>query len=132
MPGLRSSLVASAFLRKAVVLRTHWLVARTRSRSVQSSALRRRWFALPAVTISSPASGAHYKRGARILASFACREAGMSVLIAACTGTVPNGRRIDTASTGTKSFTVIATDKAGNHSSRTVHYTVKKKKKKHH
>ena len=85
-------------------------------------------FALPVVTIGRPRDGAHYLRGARVLASFSCREAGLPSLIAGCAGTVPNGTRINTSSIGIKSFTVKATDKAGNRTVKTVHYRVVKKK----
>jgi hypothetical protein len=41
-----------------------------------------------------------------------------------CVGTVANGSPIDTSSTGMHSFTVTGTDKAGNVTVKTVHYTV--------
>jgi hypothetical protein len=37
---------------------------------------------------------------------------------------VPNGSNIDTSTVGTHSFTVTGTDKAGNVTTKTVHYTV--------
>jgi hypothetical protein len=40
---------------------------------------------------------------------------------------VANGHRIDTSSLGTKSFTVTATDKQGNTTTKTVHYKITKK-----
>lgn len=43
---------------------------------------------------------------------------------ATCTGTVPYGVTIDTATLGSKTFTVDATDVAGNHSTQSVTYSV--------
>jgi hypothetical protein len=40
-------------------------------------------------------------------------------------GTVPNGHAINTSTVGTKAFTVTATDRTGQHVTKTVHYTVK-------
>jgi hypothetical protein len=45
--------------------------------------------------------------------------------IVQCTGTVAVGQRIDTATKGTKSFTVNARDQAGNTRAVTVQYRVK-------
>ena len=89
-------------------------------------------FARPTVTITTPAAGAHYTQGARVPALFTCAEAGSSSLIVTCKGRVSSGQPINTAKPGTKSFTVTATDRAGNRVSKSVHYTVKKRKKKHH
>ena len=89
-------------------------------------------FATPAIRITSPRGGAHYKNGKRVLAAFRCAEAGSGGLIRSCVGTVHSGRPINTAKPGAKSFTVTAIDQAGNRVSKTVHYTVKKKRKKHH
>ncbi len=81
-------------------------------------------FAVPKIAISSPRNGARYKRGTRVLASFTCTEGQHRSPIATCTGTVPNGLPIDTRTLGKKTFTVTARDKAGNVTTKTVHYTV--------
>lgn len=81
-------------------------------------------FATPRITIGSPAGGASYKRGKRVLAAYRCREGGLSLLIRSCTGTVKKGTPFNTSTTGKKSFTVTAVDLAGNRASKTVHYTV--------
>ncbi len=81
-------------------------------------------FAVPQITITSPADGASYTLDSTVLAAYRCSEGGITSPIATCKGTVANGQPIDTSSTGTKSFTVTATDKAGNQTTKTVTYTV--------
>jgi hypothetical protein len=81
-------------------------------------------FAQPRITITAPANGASYTKGSTALAAYTCNEGGITSPIATCTGTVATGHPIDTSSTGLKSFTVTATDKAGNHTTTTVKYTV--------
>jgi hypothetical protein len=81
-------------------------------------------FALPAIAISSPRSGARYKRGSRVLARFRCTEGGIASPIATCRGTVASGRPVSTSTLGPKSFTVTTTDTSAHTRSVTVHYTV--------
>jgi probable HAF family extracellular repeat protein len=76
----------------------------------------------PTITITSPAANATYQLNASVGASYACVDSGSGV--ASCQGTVANGSPINTSSTGTKSFTVTATDNAGNPATLTVTYTV--------
>jgi CSLREA domain-containing protein len=86
-------------------------------------------FAKPHIKISTPRKGAHYKRHSRVIASYQCTEGGINPLapaIVSCTGTVPNGKRIDTKTLGKKTFKVTATDKQGNTKTKKVHYTVVK------
>jgi hypothetical protein len=78
---------------------------------------------LPTVSIVSPADGATFTAGQVVNASYSCADTGGSGL-ATCIGTVASGGAIDTATAGTKGFTVTATDRAGNTSSKLVHYTV--------
>ena len=56
-------------------------------------------------------------------ASYSCSDNGGSG-VARCTGTVRNRETLDTGSTGSKSFTVTAIDRAGNTVTTTRHYTV--------
>jgi hypothetical protein len=78
----------------------------------------------PSIQIVTPGDGASYRQGATVLADYSCvDEAGGSGL-ASCTGAVAEGQPIETSSPGTKTFTVTASDQAGNTASRTVHYTV--------
>ncbi len=76
----------------------------------------------PEITIQTPAAGATYARNSAVFAQFACTDRGSG--IASCAGTVPNGSNLPTGTSGAKSFTVNATDKAGNTATKTVSYTI--------
>jgi hypothetical protein len=76
----------------------------------------------PTITISSPVAGASFAVGTNVTATYTCTDGESGV--ASCLGTVASGARLDTATPGTKSFTVNAADSAGNTSTRTVTYTV--------
>jgi hypothetical protein len=77
----------------------------------------------PTASITTPANGASFVQGTQVLASYQCTDALSG--IAQCSGNVPTGLPIDTASAGSKTFTVSATDAAGNVSlPATVSYTV--------
>jgi hypothetical protein len=78
----------------------------------------------PAVRISTPAEGARILHGRRVLADFACTEELNGTGLQSCSGPVSSGTAINTRSLGTKSFTVNATDNAGNAASLTRTYTV--------
>ena len=69
----------------------------------------------PTVTITRPAVGGDYKLGQLVKANFKCADkaTGNSGL-ASCVGTVAFGQPIDTSTVGNHTFTVTATDKAGN------------------
>ena len=75
----------------------------------------------PTITITSPLS-ATYAVGTTVGASYACGDAGAGV--ASCLGPVTNGGLVDTSSTGTKTFSVTATDVVGNPLTVTVTYNV--------
>lgn len=76
----------------------------------------------PTVAISVPTDGATYAKGSTVAASFTCSDAGSG--ISKCTGTVANGAAINTASKGSKSFAVTATDVSGLTTKSTYTYTV--------
>ena len=80
--------------------------------------------AAPAITITSPPDGTTYAQGSPVTASFSCNDGPFGVGVVTCTGTVPNGALIDTATLGARSFTVNSTDTLGNASSQTATYTV--------
>jgi len=80
----------------------------------------------PTVTITNPKDGAVIKLHKHVKANFKCAEqnkkhgSGLDT----CVGTVPKGSLIDTSSVGDHTFTVTGTDKAGNVTTLTHHYTV--------
>lgn len=80
----------------------------------------------PVVTITTPKRKAQYKRNAAIIAAYGCTDATAGIsLTQGCVGTVANGTAIDTATAGTKIFTVTGRDRAGNAATASVAYTVK-------
>ena len=76
----------------------------------------------PTIAVSAPAANATYQLNALIAANYACSDGGAGV--ASCQGLVANGSPINTSSTGTKTFSVSATDTVGNSSTLNVTYTV--------
>jgi hypothetical protein len=82
----------------------------------------------PSITIPSPADDAAFTLNQSVEADYSCVDTGGSGL-ASCTGTngkvaVSNGGPIDTSTAGSNSFSVTATDNAGNTTSVTHNYTV--------
>jgi hypothetical protein len=78
----------------------------------------------PTIVLSTPSQGAVYDLGQQVAASYSCADEDGGSGLASCTGSVANGGAVDTASVGEKSFTVSATDNAGNPASTTVTYSV--------
>ncbi len=76
----------------------------------------------PTVTITTPVDGASYVLNSTVNASYSCADSGSG--IASCVGTVANGSPIDTSTSGTKTFTVTATDNAGRVKVASVSYDV--------
>ena len=77
----------------------------------------------PTISVTTPANGATYAVGQVVTVSYTCADTGGSG-VKTCTSTPANGSRIDTSTVGAKSFTVNATDNAGNPNSVTVNYVV--------
>ena len=75
----------------------------------------------PTILVTAPTEGAVYAQGQSVAAAYTCADDSGFV---SCAGPVPNGSPIDTATPGAKTFTVTATDKAGNTASASIHYTV--------
>ncbi len=71
----------------------------------------------PSITIATPPDGATYYLNMSVTPVYTVSDAGSGVLSSAATS-------INTATTGSKPFTVSATDKAGNTNSLTYNYTV--------
>lgn len=81
--------------------------------------------AAPSITLTTPADGAVYATTPAVAADYSCApDAGTGSPITQCEGTVANGAAIDTATAGTKLFTVNATAMDGATSSVTHTYTV--------
>jgi hypothetical protein len=78
----------------------------------------------PAIAIGSPTDGEQLTAGQQIAAAYSCADEPGGSGLATCAGPVPVGAPLDTATTGTKTFTVTATDRAGNAASLTRTYTV--------
>ena len=78
----------------------------------------------PTVTITRPVDGATYARGSSVIAEYACADEAGGSGLDTCVGTVADGAAIDTATLGAKTFSVTATDEAGNDRTVSVGYTV--------
>jgi probable HAF family extracellular repeat protein len=76
----------------------------------------------PGVDIASPANSAEYKLGEVVTADYACSDGGSGV--DSCSGPVPAGANVDTASIGQKTFAVEGKDRAGNVTSESNVYSV--------
>jgi hypothetical protein len=78
--------------------------------------------AAPSITIVSP-SGAPLVLQSSVQPGFSCDD-GAGTGVASCVGAPLNGTLVDTTSVGTKTFTVVAKDNAGNTSQSSVDYDV--------
>ena len=76
----------------------------------------------PTITITAPVNGAVYYLNQAVNANWNATDLGSGV--ATATGTVPSGSPINTSKVGNYSFTVSATDKAGNTATSTVNYSI--------
>jgi hypothetical protein len=74
----------------------------------------------PSITITRPTGS--YGLNTSVAAAYYCTDTGSGV--ASCDGSVPDGSPIDTSSVGTHTFSVHATDEAGNTAAKTVSYEV--------
>src|SRR5215469_9069287 len=78
--------------------------------------------ALPSISVTAPANGGTYLLNAAVASNFTCSDALSG--IASCVGPVANGANFNTSSAGSRTFTVTATDVAGNQTQVTNTYTV--------
>ena len=78
----------------------------------------------PVVTITIPGDGATYSHNQVVLADYECIDETDGSGLLSCVGNVDDGVAIDTASLGSKSFTVTGTDNANNSDFVTHSYTV--------
>jgi dipeptidyl aminopeptidase/acylaminoacyl peptidase len=78
----------------------------------------------PTVSLTIPPEGAVYEKGDVVVADYSCSDEPGGSGLSSCTGNVPDGTPIGTATSGAKSFTVSAFDNAGNSAAVTHHYAV--------
>jgi len=78
----------------------------------------------PTVTLTTPPTGAVYFLNQAVKADYSCRDEAGGSGMRTCSGSVASGSLINTASAGAKTFTVTATDNAGNTNTVTHTYTV--------
>ncbi len=76
----------------------------------------------PTVTIITPADGATYLPGQKVVANYTCADSDGTVT--SCVGPVAKGQPINTATSGNKTFSVTATDNDGATKTKTVSYRV--------
>lgn len=76
----------------------------------------------PQITMNTPTNGGAYILNQALTADWSANDSLSG--IASATGTLPNDAAIDTSIVGTKTFTVVATDNAGNTATQTAHYTI--------
>ena len=81
---------------------------------------------LPTITITAPKSGASYRFGQVVRASYTCNDAPYGPGIALCRGTVPSGSPINTRRAGRHTFTVFAISDDGKSAGQSVFYTVRR------
>jgi hypothetical protein len=77
----------------------------------------------PTTLIAAPTDGASFTQGRVVAASYSCAAPAGATIIA-CSGPVPSGAPIDTATLGSHSFTVNTVDTDGISATRTLAYTV--------
>ena len=78
----------------------------------------------PVIALTTPANGAVYQQFQVVKASYGCSDGGSG--LATCAGTLPNLSLINTLTLDSKTFVVNATDAAGNASTSTVTYHIKR------
>jgi len=76
----------------------------------------------PVIAITAPAQSASYLLKAAVASSYACTDPSPGSGVASCAGPAASGSNVDTSTVGAKTFTVTATDVAGNVASRTNNY----------
>jgi len=78
----------------------------------------------PIVTLVSPVDGRFYPANPSFKAAYTCVDDGGGSGIATCLGTTADGAPFDTSTEGPHTFTVTATDVAGNTTTKTATYRV--------
>jgi hypothetical protein len=78
----------------------------------------------PTVTLNAPLNGGSVVQGTVVTASYSCQDEAGGSGLASCVSSVANGSTLDTSTFGIKTFTITATDNAGNSLVKTATYTV--------
>lgn len=78
----------------------------------------------PQITLTTPPDGAQYTIGQQVNADYSCQDEVGGSGVASCSGDVASGQPIDTSTAGSHTFTVNATDNAGNPASTQHSYEV--------
>lgn len=112
----------NSFLTADTLNKTYTCIATSQGGTSKKSIIVKRDTTPPKAVIVTPVSGASYTQNKIIKASYSCTD-WMSK-IATCTGTVANGASINTSTPGQKTFSVKATDLAGNTSNISRSYIV--------
>ncbi|MDH3629393.1 MAG: FG-GAP-like repeat-containing protein, partial [Acidobacteriota bacterium] len=81
-------------------------------------------FEPPVITLWDPDDGAVYPQGTPVWAGYSCYDPQPSTGLVSCAGPVPSGTLLDSSVPGSYSFTVTATDGAGNVATATVNYII--------
>jgi len=76
----------------------------------------------PMITITTPSLSAAYPLNQAVAANYTCNDSGSGV--GSCAGPVANGSNTDTASAGSKTFTVNASDQVGNTTTQSGSYSI--------
>jgi DNA-binding beta-propeller fold protein YncE len=103
---------------------TYTVTATSRDTQTRAARITYTVAAVPSVSIASPSSGGRYKLGHKVLARYSCHEGAGGPGIAFCKGAYAKGKPIDTSRRGRHSFTVRATSRDGQLTTKTVTYTV--------
>lgn len=77
----------------------------------------------PTISITPP-TGTSVVQGGSLNVTYSCSDEESGSGVASCVGTAPSGAALDTSAVGTKTFTVTATDVAGNQATSTATYMV--------
>jgi hypothetical protein len=78
----------------------------------------------PNVTIKEPRPNQKFKRKQTVHVNYSCKDTHNGPGIASCVGTVPNGGLLNTSTRGRHAFTVTATSKDGQSTTKTIYYRV--------
>ncbi len=76
----------------------------------------------PLIDLTTPPDGVSYLKGQTVAAAYGCSDATSGLV--GCAGPVPSGSPVATGSFGSFAFEVVATDLAGNQSSRSHAYSI--------